>query len=372
MLSYSRRAEKWQFLRLGAQWDRAVVPIYEAAAGGKKCPLFKTLLTSYCKNECKYCALRCGRRQQRDIWDPKKLAKVTMHLHKTGKIQGLFLSSSVFRDPDYTVEKELEVVRALRTMGYAGYIHLRLMPGTSRYLMQEAVRLVDRVGINLEAPTNGTFSDLCPDKGGFFNDIVKRLEWLAEEVRRLDGYRVKCGFSRAGVDTQMIVGAVQDNDKQFLEATSWLYQKLGLRRVYYSGFEPIPRTPFESNVSCPPFREYRLYQASFLIRDYGFGLEELAQIMSDDGFLSNTDPKRALASANPDMFPVDLNMADRRQLLRIPNVGPLTAKKILEARHTARLDRLGDLEKIVGSGLARRIAPYVELRDKKLTELFLK
>lgn len=370
MSLYNRRAEKWQLLRLGAKWDRAVVPIYEAAAGGKKCPLFKTLLTSHCKNECKYCAFRCGRNQQKDTWDPKELAKVTVHLYKTGKIKGLFLSSSVLKDPDYTVEKELDAIRALRTMGYTGYIHLRLMPGTSRYLTQEAVRLADRVGINLEAPTKAIFGDLCPDKGGFYNDIVKRLEWIVEEVKRLDRHAAKCGFSKAGIDTQMIVGAVQDADKQFLEATSWLYPKLGLRRVYYSGFEPVPRTPLENNVSCSPSREYRLYQASFLIRDYGFRLEDFNQIMTDDGFLPNIDPKRAFASANPDIFPVDLNMADRPQLLRIPNVGPLTADKLLEARNIARLNYLGDLEKVIGRGQARRIAPYVELRDKKLTEPF--
>jgi len=367
--AYDRETEKWKFLKLGARWDRCVVPIYEAAAGGGRTPLLKTLLTSYCKNGCKYCAMRCGRKSHRGMWNPEKLVKVTEYLHKTGKIEGLFLSSSVFKDPDYTVEKELEVIRALRKHGYVGYIHLRIMPGTSRQLIQEAVRLADRVGVNLEAPTRDVFEDLCPDKGGFYNDIVKRLEWISEEVKRLRRKNVKYGFTRVGVDTQMIVGAVNDTDRQYLETTDWLYSKLGLRRVYYSGFEPIPQTPLESQKPCSASREYRLYQASFLIRDYGFEIDELYSIMTDDDFLPNIDPKIAFAKANPDMFPVDLNTANRPEILRIPGVGPTTANKLIEARNVVKIRHLSDLEKVVGRGLARRMSVYVELREKKLTEL---
>lgn len=363
-----RKARKWKLLRLGASWDRSVVPVYEAVARGRRVPLLKTLLTSHCQNACKYCALRAGAKFPRDAWEPKKLAEVTMHLHQEKKIHGLFLSSCVFKDPDYIVEKELEVARSLREGGYAGYIHLRLMPGTSRYLIQEAVRLADRVGVNIEAPNGDIFDEICPDKGGFDESVLKRLEWVADESRRLEKSNVKCGFTKAGVDTQAIVGAVDDNDRQFLEITERLYKKLGLRRVYYSGFEPIRNTPLENRKPCNPSREYRLYQCSFLIRNYNFKLDDLSQILTEEGFLPNIDPKVAFAKANPHLFPIDLNTASRLEMMRIPHIGPTLSKRIVEARNNTRIRFLSDLEPILGRGLARRVSAYVELKGKKLTE----
>ena len=366
---FIRRRDRWRLLRVGARWDRSVVPIYEAAARGKCVPLLKTLLTSHCRNDCTYCSFRASRRCPRTAWEPQKLAEITMYLWREGKIRGLFLSSSVFRDPDYVTEQQLEVLRALRGVGYSGYIHLRLMPGVSRHYVREAVELADRVGVNLEAPNRDAFSELCPDKGGFEEGVLKRLEWVVAEVQRAKPKAMEAnfGFAKAGVDTQMIVGATDDNDLQFLRITEWLYKHHKLRRVYYSGFEPISRTPLERRVPCPPSREYRLYQASFLIRDYGFTYEHIAQILNDDGFLPNIDPKLALARMNSDIFPIDLNTATYYELVRIPHVGPITARRIIEARKGVKIRFFSDLERVIGSSLARRIRRYVELKDRRLT-----
>jgi predicted DNA-binding helix-hairpin-helix protein len=327
-------------------------------------------LTSHCKNECVYCAFRAGRKCPRTTWEPRKLAKLTLQLWKEGKIRGLFLSSSVSKDPDHITEMQLEVLRALRKAGYFGYVHLRIMPGTSFQFIREAVELADRVGVNLEAPNKEVFSELCPDKGGFKEAIIKRLTWIVEEVQRARRVAPKprFGFAKAGVDTQMIVGAVDDNDWQLLQVTEWLYKKQGLKRVYYSGFEPITRTPLEKRRPCPPWREYRLYQCSFLLRDYGFKTDNLAQIVSDEGFLSNIDPKLAFAKANPDVFPIDLNTASYHEILRIPQIGPVTARRIVKARENMKIRNSADLERIIGPSLCRRVSPYVELKDRRLTE----
>lgn len=365
----TKRRDKWHLLRLGARWDRGVVPIYEAVARGKCVPLLKTLLTSHCSNECAYCAFRAGRRCPRRIWEPKELAEITMHLWKERKIMGLFLSSSVLGDPDYVTEKQLEVLRVLRKMGYTGYIHLRIMPGASRNYIKEGVELADRLGINIEAPNKEIFDELCPDKGGFNEAILKRLEWIVDEARRAKlEAESKFGFAKAGVDTQMVVGALSDNDWQYLKTTEWLYKKLGLKRVYYSGFEPVPQTPLEKRAPCPPSREYRLYQSSFLLRDYGFEASNFSQIVDEKGFLSNTDPKLAFAKMNPDLFPIDLNEATYYEILRIPRVGPVTARKIMEARKKIKIRYTANLERILGASFTRRVNQYVELKDRRLTD----
>lgn len=370
MPKHARQRDKWHFLNMGAEWDRTVVPIYEAAARGKCVPLLKTLLTSTCKNECAYCAFRTGRSVHRMTWEPKKLADVTMHLWKERKICGLFLSSSVFQDPDRVTESQFEVLRLLRGMGFSGYIHLRLMPGIGDGYVREAVELADRVGINLEAPNTDVFDELCPNKGGFKEAILKRLNWVINEVKRVGSKRKESpwGFGRSGIDTQMIVGAVSDNDWEHLQVTEWLYRAQGLRRVYYSGFDPVDHTPLETRAPCPPYREYRLYQCSFLIRDYGFKTDSFTPIVSDEGSLPNTDPKLALAQANRDFFPIDLNEASFYDLVRIPRVGPLTAKRIIKARNSHTIRWSSNLEEIVGARLTRKISPYVELKDKKLTD----
>ncbi len=355
-------------LKMGAEFDRTSVPIYEAAARGKCIPLLKTLYTSSCQNDCKYCSFRAQRNCTRTTWEPQKLAQVTMHLWKERKICGLFLTSSITKDPDYITEKQLETLQTLRRDGYSGYVHLRIMPGTSRHLITQAAELSDRIGINLEAPNKEVFSELCRDKGGFKEAILKRMEWIVAEAERTkSAYKPTCGHLKSGVDTQMLVSAVDDNDWQYIQATEWLYGRMKLKRVYYSGFDPVPQTPLENRKACPPTREHRLYQTSFLLRDYEFKADDFAPIVSDEGFLPNTDPKKALAQANSDMFPIDLNDANYSQIVRIPGIGPNTAKAIIQTRRAVSIRFSSDLEKILGSS-TRRISRYVDLKDKRLTD----
>jgi len=295
-----------------------------------------------------------------------------MHLWREGKIMGLFLTSSVCRDPDFTTERQLDTLRKLRGLGFTGYIHVRVMPGVSRYYIREAVELADRVGVNLEAPTRDAFRDLCPNKGGYREAIIKRLEWVVDEVERASYRarnlgRARFGFGKSGVDTQMIVGAVGETDWEHLKSTTWLYGSLRLRRVYYSGFEPVEQTPLEDKLPCPPYREHRLYQSSFLIRDYGFSLQDFDQVVDDEGFLPNIDPKRIYVSKNKDLFPIDLNEATYQEIMKIPRVGPITAKRILKARDNARIKYLSSLERAIGRRLARAVASYADLKGKRLT-----
>ena len=303
-------------------------------------------------------------------WEPEKLAHVTLHLWRERRITGLFLSSSVSGDPDRVAERQVEVLRILRSIGFTGYIHLRLMPGTSFHFVREAVELADRVGVNLEAPNKEVFDELCPDKGGFNESILKRLTWIVGEVERAKrkADETRYGFARSGVDTQMIVGAVDDNDWQYLQVTEWLYKRHDLKRVYYSGFEPVSQTPLEKHMACPPSREHRLYQCSFLIRDYGFKTDAFTQVVNDEGFLPNTDPKLAFVKANPDIFPIDLNTATYHEIMLIPRIGPTRAKRIMEARKNLKIRYSKDLERTMGARLTRRISQYVTLKDKRITD----
>jgi len=207
---------------------------------------------------------------------------------------------------------------------------------------------------------------------GFNEAVLKRLTWILEEVARAKNERetagLRFGYGKAGVDTQMIVGAVDDNDWQYLQVTEWLYKRNDLKRVYYSGFEPIAHTPLEKRKACPSSREHRLYQCSFLIQNYGFKTDSLAKVVDDEGFLTDTDPKLALAEANNDMFPLDLNTATYFEIVQIPRVGPLTAKKILAARKIFKINYSADLERVVGAKLTQSIRRYVDLGDKKLKD----
>ena len=360
---------KWRLLVLASRWDRCYVPIYEAAGRGRPVRLLKTLMTNACGNSCLYCALRCFSAETRASWRPEKLARVALRLWREKRIDGVFLSSSLPGDPDKVMELQLAAARELRSLGFTGYLHLRLMPGVSRHLVAEAAELADRIGVNLEAPSADVFEEICPDKGSFREDILKRMEWAKEEAERAarEAGSRPYGAYRAGLDTQMVVGAVEDSDLDFLSTTEWLFKQLGLRRVYFSPFEPLKGTPLEGREPCPRSRVLRLYQASFLLRDYGISSAELGELVGPDGRLPDRDPKVALAELQADRFPLDPNSASFWELVRVPGIGPVAAKRILALRARGREIRdVWDLARIIGLRRAVVAARYLDLRGRGL------
>jgi len=342
MFPYKR--QKWSHLVVNSGLDQYKVPIFSACAGSRKVPLLKTLMTSHCKNDCKFCALRCERKMQRERWEPNELAKVTMKLWRLRKIEGLFLSSSVEKDADFAVEKEIEAVRILRKIGFTDYVHLRLMPSVSRELIKQSVEIADRVGINIEFPKTEHYNDMKIFLD-FKQDIIRRMKWISHEV----GKAQKNGKCKAGIDSQMVVGASNETDKEILEVSEWLYNKLKARRVYYSAFEPIKNTPLENREPENRWREYRLYQCSFLIQKYNFLSREF--VLDSDMLSLEEDPKLAIARKSE--LKVDVNNAEFDELIRVPGIGVQTAKNIIEKRPAKNLEQLRQL------GVLKRALPFI-------------
>ena len=355
MLMFKR--EKWTRLTIGAGFDRHTIPIFDASYGGNRTvPLLKTLMSSFCQNDCKFCAFRCERKIRRDRWKPEELAKIGYKLWKMKKIKGVFLSSSVERDPDYTVERQIQTIELLRKMGFTEYVHLRIMPGTSRELIKRAVEISDRVGINVELPNSGHYEDMKLFLR-FKQDIIRRLRWAAREIEKVQ----KQGKCKAGLDSQMIVGVSDETDREILQTSELLYKRFNVRRVYYSRFEPISNTPLEHKQPENPWREYRLYQASFLLRDYGFGSKDFVFDDKDKLKLSE-DPKFSIAKESNLL--VDVNEASFDELVRVPGIGLNAARKIVENRPVKNTKEL----RCFGVVLKRAI-PFIEISKYRQSRL---
>jgi predicted DNA-binding helix-hairpin-helix protein len=345
------KRDKWRFLTTMVGYDKYTVPIYEASARNKCVPLLKTLMSSYCMNNCKFCAFRAERKTIRERWTPEELAKVTLKMWKEGKIQGLFLSSSVEKDPNLVVEREIRTVEILRENGFTAYCHLRIMPSTDRELIKRSVEIADRVGINIEFPRKGYYDDMKIFLD-FRQDLIRRIKWLSHEIQKAQ----KEGKCKAGLDTQMIVGASNETDKEILEMTDWLYHKLKARRVYFSAFEPIKNTPLENKVSENKWREYRLYQSSFLLQKYGFHVKDF--VFHEDMLQLNYDPKFLIANQSG-LF-VDINDAEFKELIKVPGIGIETAKKIASLRNSGvRFRSIKQLKKV--GVIAARALPFIKL-----------
>ena len=356
------RLHKWKNLILQAKWDVTSIPIYEATARGRKVILFKTLLSNICINECLYCALRKGRNIDRISWDPIKLARITLELYNKRYIDGLFLSSGVSSDPDIVAERQIMVCEILRRKGFKGYIHLRLMPGVSKHLIKYASELADRIGINIEAPRKDIFDKITLSKADYKNDIIEKLKYMSYVYMKFKDDRkyASSGFLKGGIVTQVIVGLGGDKDIDHIKTMYSLYRLPGMKRVYLSAFYPVNKTPLQDIRPCPKWRELRLYQVSYLIRDYGFTLEELSRILDENGMLRNIDPKIAYAMVRRDLYPININEANYKQLLRIPGIGPQTALKIIEVRERKGRIELDDLIRILGSkGKFKTVMKYI-------------
>ena len=311
------------------------------AEDGRCISLLKIMLTNNCIYDCAYCINRRSNDLPRATFSVSELVNLTIEFYRRNYIEGLFLSSGVVRNPDYTMERLVKVVKDLRQVyRFNGYIHLKSIPGASQELVNEAGLYSDRMSVNIEIPNEQSLQLLAPEKD--FQSVFTPMRYIqqgmlqsAEERKK---YRHAPRFVPAGQSTQMIVGATSDSDKDILHLTSALYKRPSMKRVYYSGFVPV--NGYDNRLPAlkqPPLvRENRLYQADWLLRFYNFKVDEIVDDSYPDLDLE-IDPKLAWALRHPEAFPVDINRADYEMLLRVPGLGVKSAKMILTARRYSRL-----------------------------------
>jgi predicted DNA-binding helix-hairpin-helix protein len=321
---------------------------------GKK-PVLKAMMTTACERNCFYCPFRAGRNQaQRVSFSADEMAASFLTLHRAGLVDGLFLSSGIIKGSVTTQDKIIDTAELIRRKhGYRGYLHLKIMPGAEYDQIQRTMQLADRVSVNLEGPTPDRLAALAPKKD-YWGELITRLQWVGQLKRTQP--------LRTSVVTQFVVGAVGDTDLELLQVSERLYQQFGLRRAYYSAFSPIAGTPFDQLAAVSPLREFRLYQASFLLRDYGWSVEDLP-FQSQANLPLDQDPKRAWADAHLRQAPVEINRAPRSQLLRVPGIGPVAADAIVQARRHSRIYELAHL-RALGVRDIDKAAPYILLNGR--------
>ncbi len=316
---------------------------------GRCISLLKILLTNHCIFDCKYCINRVSSDVQRARFTVEEVVNLTLDFYRRNYIEGLFLSSGIIRDSDYTMEQLVGVAKTLREVhNFKGYIHLKTIPGANDELIAQAGLYADRLSVNIELPTSADLQKLAPEKKRpqleeNMSEILTRS--LENKEDRKKGVKNTPLFVPAGQSTQMIVGATDTPDKDILNTSDHLYKNYKMRRVYYSAFSPIPHADARLPGKSPPLvREHRLYQADWMLRFYEY---EMNEIVNDDNpnLDIDIDPKTSWALRNQHYFPIDLNTGTREQLLRVPGMGPRSVDKILKTRKYARI-RLEDLIKL--------------------------
>lgn len=345
---------------------------------GRCVSLLKVLLTNSCIYDCHYCINRRSSNVQRARFTPQEVIRITLDFYKRNLIEGLFLSSGIIRSADHTMEMVIEVARSLRKEHhFRGYIHLKTIPEASPELIEEAGKYADRISINIELPSEQSIAKLAPEKnlartqdamGHISGKIAETREARKEQRAKGGKRRAKPPTFATGQSTQMIIGADDSTDQLILKRADTLYSGYHLRRVYYSGFSPIPEPSSVLPLVAPPLvREHRLYQADWLLRYYGFGVDEIASKEAPNLDLA-LDPKLSWALRNRGQFPVDVNKAPREMLLRVPGLGVRNTERILAARRFTRL-RLTDLTRL---RLAmKKIMPFIVTADHTPTLLGL-
>jgi putative DNA modification/repair radical SAM protein len=327
---------------------------------GRCVSLLKILLTNACVFDCTYCINRRTSDVRRARFTVREVIDLTLEFYKRNYIEGLFLSSGIIRSPDYTMECLVRVARTLRIEHtFRGYIHLKTIPEARADLIREAGLYADRLSINIEMPTPESLQRFAPEKQA--HSIRSTMQDLSGRIAEAQADRRAPRFSPAGQSTQLIVGADASSDSVVLATASDLYDRYSLRRIYYSAFSPIP----QANILLPArpaplLRENRLYQADWLIRYYGFSAAEVMAGTVNGMLDQDIDPKLAWALRNRDRFLVDVNIADREMLLRIPGLGVRSADRLLLARRHYRL-RLDDLRRLTLS--VRKLLPFVVTAD---------
>jgi predicted DNA-binding helix-hairpin-helix protein len=338
------------------------LPIYNAVvSGGKNIRLLKSLLTSVCENNCAYCGIRWARDSRRVTFTPDEMADLFLQLHGIGACEGLFLSSGIAGGGIRTQDRLIAAAEIIRRRGYRGYLHLKIMPGAERDQVEQAMRLASRVSINLEAPTAECLAAIAPKKNA--DVLFEPLRWI-EEIRKSKDPQGTWNGRWPSSSTQFVVGAAGETDRDLLRMAERLRREAGLARIHYSTFDPAEGTPLEEAPPENPVRSFRLYQADFLIRDYGFGAEELLE--GRDRLPLTVDPKLEYARTHLKEAPVEVNRAERFQLLRIPGVGPRTVGRILDARRGgSRIRSMEDLKRLGVN--TQRASDFVLVDGRKIT-----
>lgn len=334
------------------------------APDGRCISLLKILLTNFCVYDCVYCVNRSSSNVERARFSVEEVAKLTLDFYKRNYIEGLFLSSGIIRSPDYTMEEMVRVAKSLREdHGFAGYIHLKIIPNAAPELLAAAGRYADRLSTNIEMPTDDGLARYAPEKRpGEIRTAMARVKTGWEAARPEAKVKSKpMPFAPAGQSTQMIVGADGSDDSTILMRSAGLYAGYRLSRVYYSAFSPIPDASARLPLQRPPLmREHRLYQADWLMRFYGFEVEEIAGA-TETGMLDlSIDPKLAWALKWRQLFPVDVNRADKAMLLRVPGMGLKAVEKIIATRRHHSL-RLEDVGRVVSS--LKSVRPFITALD---------
>jgi putative DNA modification/repair radical SAM protein len=315
------------------------------APDGRCISLLKILLTNFCVYDCHYCVNRRSSDVRRARFTSAEVVELTLDFYRRNYIEGLFLSSGIIRNADYTMEQLVDVARTLRTVhDFRGYIHLKTIPEADERLIRDAGRYADRLSINVEIPTQDGLRALAPEKSVHtIKFAMARIRTYVEAAKA----EPRAGkFAPAGQSTQFIVGADGSTDATFLRTAETLYASYGLRRVYYSAFSPIPHASARLPARAPALmREHRLYQADWLMQHYGYGADEIVAPLTAGQLDLDIDPKLAWALAHRESFPVDVNTAERAALLRVPGIGVRNVKRLLLLRRQRRV-RYEDLVKL--------------------------
>ena len=321
-------------------------------------PVLKTMMTTACERNCHYCVFRAGRaKTKRVTFSPDEMAAGFETLQQAGKVDGLFLSSGIIKGSVSTQDKIIDTADIIRNrQRYHGYMHLKIMPGIEFDQLYRSMQLADRISVNLEAPTSERLHALAPKKV-FVEELLQMLQW-AQQIRAENPHE-----RLASSVTQFVVGAVGDTDLELLSMTDKLYAQARLARVYYSAFSPVPGTPFEDLPAAEAIREFRLYQSSFLLRDYQWDVEDLP-FQSHGNLRVDVDPKQAWADENLVQQPIEIMRAEREQLMRVPGIGPIGAQAIINSRRHGKLTELVHLKQI-GIRTPHRLANYIQLDGKQ-------
>jgi len=329
--------------------DKWIYPV--TFENGRKTFLFKTLVSNECVNNCRYCPLRARLDTRRCSLTPEETANAFLEYYRARRVQGIFLTSGVTDTPDNTMDRIISTATILRRGGFKGYMHLKVIPGSSDAAIEQAVSLASAVSVNIETAGEEHFKKLSSSKN-YLDDIIRPMKLISQLIQPESKY------SRVHQTTQFVVGASDETDKEIVTYSWGLYKRMGLSRVYFSAYQrglgdpdlPGERSPLTNAELLN--REHRLYQTDWLIRKYGFSDEEIP--FESDGNLSlTTDPKELWAIRHPELFPIDINRADKYELLRVPGLGPVTVNTILRMRKNGSKIRSMDSLGKVGKRLAK-------------------